>query len=330
VPNIRRYFGDRGIAATGAVDDHVAGSMAQAEGYFQASAHAPLDIRPLLLYYGATSLLSGVAALLKGAPPPIKHHGMTIEIGGAHGRVSEVKVLIRNTHGGGLGLLAEVFGVASELPSKSEWSVGELLASLPDLKDDVHLCVSGLAPYALRLDVVRKIGFEVERVSQRELAGSSVEDVLSRIKGFATSYLQPQASQGGILLLRKVGGLDLTTESLAGQRTLLLGHDKNGSLRVPGQLLTMLTVLYALGMISRYNPTLWQPFVRTDATGELLLIERFLALASRWLPNLALSAVDGRWIRFTSEIVRSPQGMEALSKEDLKLMIREAIESKGA
>jgi hypothetical protein len=83
----------------------------------------------------------------------------------------------------------------------------------------------------------------------------------------------------------------------------------------------MLMALYALGQVSRYNPALWHPFVRTDATGERLLIERFLTLATRWLPNLVLSAVTKKWTRFTTVAVQPVRGLAMLTKDDLRQMV---------
>ena len=67
-PNIRRYLAEHGlIPAFHGIEDYVCGSIGQAEAYYQAARVAPLDISPLLLYYGTTSLLAGAAALGWGA-----------------------------------------------------------------------------------------------------------------------------------------------------------------------------------------------------------------------------------------------------------------------
>ena len=154
-PNINRYLAERGIALTPGIENYVAGSIGQADAYFNAGLSAPLDISPLLLYYGATSLLSGAAALMAGQPLKIDSHGMVIGPGASSvTRVSDIEVVVRNTNGSGLKQLVSVYDIDCELPAQSAWRIGELLASLPDLKDeDVRLCLPSEPPFVLRMQI---------------------------------------------------------------------------------------------------------------------------------------------------------------------------------
>lgn len=325
-PNVRRYLAERGlIPAAAGIEDYVSGSIGQAEAYYNAAKVAPLDISPLLLYYGTTSLLSGAAALMRGHPLPIDNHGMAVSAPAGVTRMSDVEVVVRNTRGSGLHELAGIYGNSPHLPGQSKWTVGELLASLPDLKDDVQLCIPEATPFALRLDTVRKGSFELERILLTEFGMGEINTTLARVVGFSGAYLRPQHVADAIVLYRKINGIPISTESLSGQTVLLVGHDKGGTLNTPGQVLTVLMALFALGSVSRYNPTLWHPFVRTDATGERLLIERFLSLVIRWLPNLVLSAITHEWTRFTSQTLERPRGLETLTEDDLRSMIKETV-----
>jgi hypothetical protein len=325
-PNVRRYLAERALQPSSeGIEDYVSGSIGQAEAYFNAAKAAPLDISPLLLYYGTTSLLSGAAALMRGYPLPIDNHGMAISAPPRGVRMSDVDVVLRNTRGSAIKEIATVYGDPQQLPGQSKWNVGELLASLPDLKDDVRLCIPDVPPFALRIDTIRKNSIMIERIPNGEFGTSSITTTLSRVAGLSSAYLRPQAIAGAIVLYRKVNGATIGTESLSGQKVLLVGHDKGGALCTPGQTMTLLMSLFAFGSVSRYNPTLWHPFAQTDATGERLLVERFLALVIRWLPNLVLSAIARTWTRFTSETARSPRGLEGLSEDDLRNLVKDMI-----
>ncbi len=89
-PNIRRFLEARGHTPTSELGEFIAGSLRQGQAYFAAAQNAPLDISPLLLYYGLTNLMVSVAALTTGATLKIKSHGMRIEVPQAVRNVGEV------------------------------------------------------------------------------------------------------------------------------------------------------------------------------------------------------------------------------------------------
>ena len=56
--------------------------------------------------------------------------------------------------------------------------------------------------------------------------------------------------------------------------------------------------LFALGTLSRYHPSFWNPFVTRDSTGEKLIVEKFISVARRQIPNLVLNLLEGEQISF--------------------------------
>jgi hypothetical protein len=60
--------------------------------------------------------------------------------------------------------------------------------------------------------------------------------------------------------------------------------------------------LFAFGYLSRYYPERWNPFVRSDETGEKLVIEGFLLICQRYLPNLVLNLIYGERVQFINEL----------------------------
>jgi hypothetical protein len=59
--------------------------------------------------------------------------------------------------------------------------------------------------------------------------------------------------------------------------------------------------LYILGFLPRYRPELWNPFVQRDATGEKLIIEKFIDICKRYFPQLVLEFLVGSRIQFVNE-----------------------------
>src|SRR3990172_10936274 len=79
--NIKRHISARGQAeADPSTIEYVAGCFRQAQAYFSSARSSPLDISPLLLYYGATLLASGTLAALSAVIPPIDRHGLRLEL----------------------------------------------------------------------------------------------------------------------------------------------------------------------------------------------------------------------------------------------------------
>ncbi len=58
--------------------------------------------------------------------------------------------------------------------------------------------------------------------------------------------------------------------------------------------------LYALSMLSRYYPPIWNQFVRNDITGEKLVVERFLDICEWLIPNLVLELLKGERVIFVN------------------------------
>jgi hypothetical protein len=79
--NIKEHLRAKGFENINPKDiEFVAGCLRQSEAYFEAAKNSPIDISPLLIYYGATNLLAGAAVLIKGERLPIQGHGIKLEV----------------------------------------------------------------------------------------------------------------------------------------------------------------------------------------------------------------------------------------------------------
>lgn len=86
--------------------------------------------------------------------------------------------------------------------------------------------------------------------------------------------------------------------------------------------------LYALGTLNRYNPERWHPFVQSDTTGERLLVERFLRISQRVIPNLALNAIYNCRVSFVQHFSGIYDSTPRFSTDDLKDMMKQIRDSK--
>ncbi len=88
--------------------------------------------------------------------------------------------------------------------------------------------------------------------------------------------------------------------------------------------------LFALGTLSRYHADFWSPFVRNDTTGERWLVEEFVALAARHMPNLVLNMLVGDDLVFaaTREGVRDESSQ--LTEADVRELINKRLKESPA
>lgn len=291
------------IADSGLIQ-FVAGSLRQAEVYFALAGGAALDVAPLLLYYGASSLLAGAWAILKGSRPAVTNHGLKMVSRPIPSPLAGACIRPVNATGGALQIFADEFSAGCQLVTGVDWKLGEIFSALPDLRREYEDCYPNSASLAIPVEVVELERFTVERIDPRHLSRfSSFEAVFDLIPHFGDAYLKPQFGSGmtRIVLYRRLGGANIGTFSVFGRKFLRVAHVKGKVRLAPSEEVLMLMGLFALGFISRYHPEFWNPFVRTDETGERLIVESFLGLCHRYLPNLVLNTLSGGRIQFVSE-----------------------------
>jgi len=78
-PNIHRFWNERNLLDNDDAAKLIAGCIRQGFAYFDAASNAPLDISPLLYYYGYNNLLIGAATLKKAQKLEIANHGMRLQ-----------------------------------------------------------------------------------------------------------------------------------------------------------------------------------------------------------------------------------------------------------
>lgn len=311
-PNVTRYAKEKGKRITKKAINYVAGCIRQSEAYFLAALSAPLDIAPLLLYYGATNLTSGAAVLLTGKIQTIFHHGMTLQIpNSSKPRIADYEIMLVRPDKGAIQTFANIFDTASGFANSRSWMVQEVFGSIPALCTEFEACYQGQLPSCLPTRPVKEemhgVEFLFDEIDMSLLGkyGDQYTTLMS-ISNLKEAYLPPRINvpSRSAKLYYKRDERDIGIYSIFGEKYLPLNHIKNGKPICPNQLIMMLMGLFALGYLSRYYPGLWNPFIRTDETGERMVIEKFLATCQRYLPNLLLNAIEHARVQFVFEIER--------------------------
>jgi YaaC-like protein len=307
--NTRRYLQQNGLNFTDETVNFIAGCMRQSEAYFIAFEAAPLDISPLLLYYGSTNLSAGVSALRTGVVPSItvQHHGMTIDKSMVvqTARIADVEIKPVNTKQGALQHFCNVFSNRCAVVNGGTWTVEEIFGSIPDLRQDFENCYQHAQPYTIPVQIVQRTiqneTFLHERIAQADLSRfSNPLDALNSVNQLTKAYLSPRYNTSAkyISLYYRRGTAQIGDYSIFGKKYLQVAHVKCGNALSPSQNIMMFMGLYALGHLSRYYPERWNPFTRSDETGERLVVEKFLAICHRYLPNLMLNEILSERLQF--------------------------------
>lgn len=191
------------------------------------------------------------------------------------------------------------------------WSLREILGSIPDLSQDYETCYQGPPPHVIPVVITKAamqgLKFIHERIAMSDLKKySSPQEVIGLIGGLEDAYITPRYNipSASVPLYYKQDSKETGTYSIFGKKYLQLVHVKAGKRLNPSQLILLYMGLYALGYLSRYYPERWNPFVRGDDTGERLVVERFLAICQRYLPNLALNQIRNARVQFVYETER--------------------------
>jgi len=297
--NIVRYLHQHKFADSGKLVEYIAGCFRQSEAYFTAAEDSPIDISPLLQYYGAATLLAGASALVRGGQLPIKGHGMALNASDIR-RIADAQMIPRGN--GALQQFAGIFSPGCIFVNGEPWTMEEILGSIPDLKQDFESCYEQAVPYTVPIEIVKRDRGSLERIAIGELRRfNGPENALTNVENLRQSYLTPEHTSQYIILHRKINSAEIGTYSLFNQKCLQIAHSKKGRKVTLSQLVDMFIGMFSLGFLSRYNPEFWNPFVRSDETGELLLVEKFIAVCQRYFPNLVLNEIQKSRIQFVNK-----------------------------
>lgn len=325
--NIEKYFKKNGIEKPEtALVESISGSILQAKEYFDVYERATLQISPLLLYYGVSNLYYGISNLLTGKVNKVDNHGMKI-VRKEYSRIGDIEIIPYNPKAGALSLFNSIYSGNEDLPSFGLWTVAELFSSIPDLFDDFNSFYND-QPHVIPLEIIKEPKAYFERINPSDVAKyNDLNDLIKCVEKYDTTYLNPQyGPQMKYIILRpKLYTRDIGVYSMSGRKYLQVAFNKKGRLINPSLEIKIFMALFALSYICRYTPELWNPFVRNDATGEKLFVEKVLYISKRFVPNLIINRLFNKRVYF----VTGQQGLidrsDIITKQDITSIVQDEM-----
>jgi len=333
--NVERFFEESGT------ENHdkqllelVSNSILQAQEYFYAASVVSLNISPLLLYYGTINLMFSASVLMLKRNVEIKNHGIKVELdGNSLNRLADIEITpYFSTQDGGLFQFCTAFCPEHNVlhyGSQSRWTLLEILGSIPELKRDFEDCYNTQS-HIIPIQVVKSQKDYVERVDKSEFRDLDIISDLKKIVNFDKNYFNPRLTSDYVnypyvILRRKIGGEQLTEYSVFGQAFLQRSHAKQSHLISLPNIIYMYMGLFTLSYLSRYKPAIWSSFVKSDSTGEKRVIEKFLKICKRALPNFILNSIYSVNFCFVNEIIEPLDLSRELTEERVRELFREEL-----
>jgi hypothetical protein len=193
---------------------------------------------------------------------------------------------------------------------KHTWSVRDCLGAIPDVVEEIvrgrFTCVSA---HAVPVAVVNTDDGLALLFEQNEslVLPTDWRDLIRKRRHL---FLYPMPVWGGdsYVMRPKLGAPpDIETVLLHasnGMTYASLEFRKQKAQLYLSPLVAYYIGLYALGMLSRYEPVKWGRFVDGDDRGTVELVASFVESAVRQVPNLVLDRMDGRIRVFAAGGVR--------------------------
>ena len=324
--NIRKYIQiQHGTEPTDDFVNLISGAITQAEAYFKASKVAPLDISPLLTYYGSINLLAASCHLKENQPLNIKGHGIKLRLSNYdRDKIGDIKIMPNNSSTGCIQIFSKIFSHGLNFNSNDLWTIRELFGSIPDLKNEFEHCY-GEHSFVIPVEIIKTRGKIIEIIHNDEVISFNKPIDWLKIKNFQANYLRPQQLEERIVLNRKINFSDCGIYSISGKKYLEVGHLKSGDTLYPGLIISSIMGLYALSFLSRYVAEIWTPFVRADKSGEKLLIEKFLITVQRQIPNLALNLISNSSSLYVSEVYGITDLTSVYTEGDIQEIVQEKL-----
>ncbi|MGN7387139.1 YaaC family protein [Sporosarcina sp. SAFN-015] len=324
--NIEKYLFKMDHTSDDELIDFIAGSIMQSHAYFESAKHSSLYITPLLIYYGVTNLLVGFASLKTGKKIDIRGHGMSLSPPkDLTEGIGNSLITIKDSEFGGFTKFCEVFS-DDDFPKGMSWKLKEVFSIIPDLRNDFEMCYSTNSN-VIPIEVIKLRDRTIERINFGEYPFlKNNTSLIDRVKDLNVNYLIPEFQNDMVILNRKIKFKDIGVYSLHGRKFLQLALKKQGKLVNLSLLIAMYSGLYGLGFLSRYNPSIWNPFIQKDITGEKLLVEKFLSVSVRHLPNLVLNFIEDKDIFFVNETEGITDLRFTTLSEDINKIVQEQLE----
>lgn len=302
----------------------ISGSLEQAKEYFESSNTVSLFTSPLLLYYGLVNLMYGTAHLLTGDFLKIDNHGLNLNLKPEEiykGKIGDITLNIQNHTKGSFYNFLSIFDNFKLENKINDWTLKEIFGSIPEIKEDFENCYKNDKSFTFPIEKIIRKDISFERIREEEVKRLG-ESFFSDIYKFSENYLRPQKSSNNYILHKKLNAKGYYLETISGIDFLSLVHKKDTKSYHFSILLLMELGLFGLGSLSRYHPGVWNKFIKNDKYGERLIVEKFLKICRRYVPNIVLNKVLNKKIKFTYYKRGTVDETNIFHKEDILNIVK--------
>lgn len=323
---IKKYFDQNNLQLNRIVETKIVTGINQAKEYFEASKTVSLYTSPLLLYYGITNLFYSFSLLKTGEDLIIDNHGMKLEhVTDDSKDIGEVSFTTSNNKKGGFFIFCNNYCQNVEVKNLS-WKIKEILSSIPELKKNFENFYKAELPHTMPIESVRGNSYTIEKILMSETERfNDKNEIFNQIVGFKNSYLRPEIYDKAIILKHRIITEDIGVYSLSGQKYFQLAHMKDGKYVSFPIIIYLLMGMFALGMLSRYKPHIWNDYIKSNVTGEKALVERFINYCRRLIPNLFLNDLYKKRINFSNQTSSFIEEKKDYHDEKIKKIVLEEL-----
>lgn len=324
--NIKKYFISNNMGEPSDEKiEYISNSIMQAKEYFFLAKNATLYTQPVLIYYGYINLLSAAYVLKNGEVPNIQNHGMAIIKEG--NSIGEIKIHLNNESSGALAIFANLLDPNLDIKKLRDLKINELFSVIPETLDYCIMSYTNNPIHVIPVDEVIHKKYTEDRIKNYyiKLLKDSIE-TLENSEYVKNNYLPIQYAENCeyTFLRRKITYSEDYVYCVNNQKYINIPFDeKNKELKVDNKI-SMLMILYALSVLCRYNPFIWNRFIKLDSSGERLLIQSFINWSIRLLPNYILNIIENANIIFSTK----EQGIvnKKDNENELKDVIKKEVE----
>ncbi|WP_202081401.1 YaaC family protein [Caldalkalibacillus salinus] len=276
--------------------------LKQGVAYLQSARNSEFIVRPLLQYYGMTSLMK--ALILKHDPyyprkTSVLQHGITTrKKKKSHYRFTEDEIKVQKH--GLLPLFSQVV-TRDPLPLHSKHTVIDLIATIPELRDSYYLLYKELTLLPISLKQINSSTWEVAFDQSDAGEVPPFNQLLSLFSlGFqeGDSILSTDEKNASFTFFcHQVGEQHSHKQiffDMKGNAYFFLRHP----LTVTDEIAIFNMLSYLLGMLCRYDTELWGELIFSFGSDEVYLIHELLQVCLRKFPNLVLNLLYNQRICF--------------------------------
>lgn len=245
-------------------------------------------------------------------------------------KIGDVTLNIIDNNTGGLSIFINENNLyEQEFSSNIAWSFEELAGSLVELSNDFSELYGQNNIHAIP---IREIILDNEvqyRVNLDVFDETQVSTLLKLIPDFNKSYFPFEKNRNNELIIRKkIHGHKLHEVTTMGESFFRAGYMKDGKQISFPYFSLFLMLLFMMGMLCRYNPEFWNPFVERDISGERNFVEKLIRVSRRQIPNLMLDLLTGEKNMYNMRFNLNEDKRKNLSEEDIRELIEEELSSR--